>query len=118
MKCKILQRKVSVEHEIDRKGGADIPFTSSSFWRHVMFEQSMDGIVVLDPEGKVVLANPRFAGMLGYAQEELGRLHVRDWDARWIKSKVDSRMEAIGNGGHRFETECRRMNHENSSAIV
>ena len=48
--------------------------------RRLVFEQSRDGIVVLDAMGKVFEANRRFGEMLGYNPEELLELHVWDWE--------------------------------------
>ena len=49
--------------------------------RRVLFEQSKDGIFVLDASGKTIEANQSFADMLGYSVEELLQLHVWDWGA-------------------------------------
>lgn len=46
-----------------------------------LFETSFDGIVMLDAEGNVLDANPRFAEMLGYTPAEMARLSVFDWEA-------------------------------------
>ena len=51
--------------------------------RLIVFEQSNDGIVVLDKNGKVLETNRKFADMLGYSPEELMQMHVWDWDAQW-----------------------------------
>jgi PAS domain S-box-containing protein len=51
-------------------------------WRRILIDQSRDGIVVLDQNGKVYEANQRYAKMLGYSMEEVHQLHVWDWDAQ------------------------------------
>ena len=48
--------------------------------RKILIEQSRDGIVILDHQGKVREANQRFADMLGYTPEEVQDLHVWDWE--------------------------------------
>jgi len=50
--------------------------------RRILVDQSLDGIVVLDENGKVYEVNQRFAEMLGYTPEEAAELHVWDWDTQ------------------------------------
>ncbi|WP_321418669.1 ATP-binding protein [uncultured Methanomethylovorans sp.] len=49
-------------------------------WR-MLFEQSLDGLVLIDQTGKVFKANQKFAEMLGYSLDEIHELHIWDWDA-------------------------------------
>lgn len=49
-------------------------------WR-MLFEKSLDGLVLVDQTGKVFKANQKFAEMLGYSLEEVRELHIWDWDA-------------------------------------
>lgn len=49
--------------------------------RRILFEQSGDGIVLLDHRGRVEECNNRFCELLGYEPDEVLRLHVWDWDA-------------------------------------
>jgi len=46
-----------------------------------LFNTSFDGIVILDEQGKVLDANPRFSQMLGYTREEAASLSIFDWEA-------------------------------------
>lgn len=52
--------------------------------RRTLFEKVQDGIVILDQDGSVFEANPRFASMLGYTPLEAHFLRIEDWqpDAR------------------------------------
>ncbi len=76
--------------------------------RRVLFEQSPDGIVVLDQEGKVYEANRQYAQMLGYTMEEIYQLHVWDWDAQWTRQELLQRVRNITITGNHFETRHRR----------
>jgi PAS domain S-box-containing protein len=71
-------------------------------------EQSRDGIVVLDQNGKVFEANQRFADMLGYSAEELLQLHVWDWDTQWAKEQLLEMIRTVDDTGDHFETNHRR----------
>lgn len=62
---------------------AELAAAEAALRRRLLFEQSPDGIVLLDAEMKVADANPAFAGMLGYTPEELLGFHAWDWDVQW-----------------------------------
>lgn len=76
--------------------------------RHILMEQSRDGIVILDQNGKVYESNRKFAEMLGYSLEEIRQLHVWDWDARWSKEQLLQMVQSMDASGDHFETIHRR----------
>jgi two-component system cell cycle sensor histidine kinase/response regulator CckA len=76
--------------------------------RRIMVEQSRDGIVILDQNGKVHEANQKFAHMLGYTLEEVHQLYVWDWDANWTKDQLLEKVRAVDDTGDYFETRHRR----------
>jgi PAS domain S-box-containing protein len=76
--------------------------------RRILFEQSKDGIVVLDQHGKVCEANQSFADMLGYTMEEVRQLHVWDWDAQWTREELEEIIRLGDSTGAHFETRHRR----------
>ena len=73
--------------------------------RRILIDQSNDGIVVLDHEGKVWEANRRFAEMLGYTPEEVQQLHVWDWDGQWTREELLGMIDQSDASGARFETQ-------------
>jgi PAS domain S-box-containing protein len=76
--------------------------------RRILVEQSRDGIVVLDQNGKVFEANQRFADMLGYSTEELLQRYVWDWDAQWTPEQLLEMVQTVDDAGDHFETRHRR----------
>ena len=76
--------------------------------RRILVEQSSDGIVVLDQDGRVFEANQRFGEMLGYTADEVGRLHVWDWDVQWTRQELLSCLACADESGTHFETRHRR----------
>lgn len=74
----------------------------------ILVDQSRDGIVVLDQNGKVYEANQRYADMLGYSMEEVHQLHIWDWDAQWSKEQLLKMAQAVDDAGDHFETRHRR----------
>lgn len=77
-------------------------------WRRILMEQSRDGIVILDNNGSVFEANPRFAEMLGYTLEEILKLHVWDWDANYTREQLKEITRLNDNKGVFIETLHRR----------
>lgn len=76
--------------------------------RQILVEQSRDGIVVLDQDGKVYEANQQYARMLGYSMEELRQLYVWDWDTQWTKEQLMKDLQKVDEAGDHFETNHRR----------
>ncbi|MGD9116805.1 MAG: PAS domain S-box protein [Dehalococcoidia bacterium] len=77
--------------------------------RHrILIDESGDGIVILDEEGKVYEANRRFAEMLGYTPEETAKLNVWDWEASFPREQVAEMIASVGPEGDHFETRHRR----------
>ncbi|MFW6118352.1 MAG: PAS domain S-box protein [Chloroflexota bacterium] len=72
--------------------------------RRLLIDQSLDGIVVLGVDAKVVEANQRFAEMLGYTLEEVQELHTWDWDKQFPPEKLLEMGRGIDEKGLRLET--------------
>lgn len=77
-----------------------------SLWR-ILFEQSNDGVVVLNVDGGVFAANQKFVRMLGYSGEDVSRMYVWDWEALSSKAEILEMLDDINDSGERFET-CHR----------
>jgi PAS domain S-box-containing protein len=76
--------------------------------RRILIEQSSDGIVILDQNGKLYEANQRFANMLGYTLEEVRQLYVFDWEFMTPREQVLEMLQTIDEKGDHFETKHRR----------
>jgi PAS domain S-box-containing protein len=76
--------------------------------RQLLVDQSRDGIVVIDENGKVFEANLKYAQMLGYSLEEVMKLHVWDWDAQWTKAQLLEMAATVDDSGDHFVTRHRR----------
>ena len=63
--------------------------------RRVLLEQSRDGIVVLDEDGKVVEANLSFALMLGYSPAEVLQLHAWNWDVSIPRDRLVEMVHTV-----------------------
>lgn len=76
--------------------------------RRMLLEQSVDGIAMLDEDGKIVETNPSYERMLGYEKEELAELYVWDVDAHLSKAELLERMGRLDARGDLLETRVRR----------
>jgi two-component system NtrC family sensor kinase len=76
--------------------------------RRILIDQSRDGIVVLDKNGKVYEANQQFAEMLGYTPEEARQLSVFDWEFLYPREQVLEMIRTVDEAGDHFETQHRR----------
>ncbi|MEP3856388.1 MAG: diguanylate cyclase [Porticoccus sp.] len=81
--------------------------TETILWT-VLFEQSGDAMVVFRQDGSVYRANQRYVDMLGYTLEEVGSLHVWDWDVQFSKQKLQEMLLAADNSSAHFDTRHRR----------
>ncbi len=99
---------VVVFHDITEKRRQRDALADELSRRRLLLEQSRDGIVVLDKDGKVVETNRAFARMLGYSSEELLQLHVWDWDVTTPSDALKEMIRAVDETGAFFETQHRR----------
>lgn len=76
--------------------------------RRILIEQSRDGIVILDQDGRVYESNQRFADMLGYTMEEMKNLHVFNWEFQYPREQVVEMIRTVDEKGDHFETKHRR----------
>jgi len=76
--------------------------------RRILIDQSRDGIVILDQNGKVYEANQQFAEMLGYTPEEVRQLSVFDWEYLYPREQVLEMIRTVDEAGDHFETKHRR----------
>jgi len=77
-----------------------------------LMENAMDGIHVMDTQGNIIMANDAFCRMLGYTQEEVSRLNIRDWDAQFSSNELRLMLNGFSGKGILLETQYRRKNGE------
>ena len=75
----------------------------------VLMEQAADGILIADPQGRFVDANPAVCELLGYTRDEVLQLHVRDTYAADEVDVADRRLAELHDRKPlRFERRMRR----------
>ncbi len=72
----------------------------ASLVNQALFQLTSDGIHILDENGNVVEANDSFCKLLGYSREEILKMNVSDWDAKFTKKELLKKIgELIANPG-------------------
>jgi len=99
---------VHIAHDITERKRMEEALVDEATRRRILVEQSRDGIVILDQNGKVYEANQRFAEMLGYSPEETAQLHVWDWDTQWTREQLLEMLQSVDAAGDHFQTYHRR----------
>ncbi|MCC6486173.1 MAG: PAS domain S-box protein [Candidatus Hydrogenedentes bacterium] len=97
-----------VSQDISERKRVENALAEEAVRRRILVEQSRDGIVVLDQNGKVFEANQRYADMLGYTADEVRHLHVWDWDLQWTREELMEMVRSVDAAGDHFETRHRR----------
>jgi PAS domain S-box-containing protein len=92
------------DRDITERRHAEQALAEEAARRRILFEQSRDGIVVLDINGKVYEANRHYADMLGYAPDEMLGLHVWDWDLQWGRAELLEMIRLLDARGDHFAT--------------
>ncbi|MFH2133903.1 MAG: PAS domain S-box protein [Pseudomonadota bacterium] len=71
-------------------------------------DNSMEGVHVMDAQGKVIEVNAAFCDMLGYKREEAMQLNVRDWDEQFSGEELSDRFRMLTGKSATFETKHKR----------
>jgi PAS domain S-box-containing protein len=99
---------VEVARDITERKKAEQALADEATRRHILVDQSLDGIVVLDEDAKVVEANQKFAETLGYTPEEVRELHTWDWDKQYPPEKLLEMGRNVDEKGLNLETKHHR----------
>jgi PAS domain S-box-containing protein len=94
--------------EITERKQTEAALADEASRRHLLMEQSRDGIVILDQDGQVYESNRKFAEMLGYPLESMRQLNVTDWEFQHPPERVVEMIRTIDEKGDHFETRHRR----------
>lgn len=106
--AELSRQNEELQSEIANRKRAEKELADELSRREVLIDQSRDGIVILDQEGRVYETNRRFAEMLGYSREEMQQLHVWDWDAQFDREQLHEMIRTVDAKGEFFESRHRR----------
>lgn len=105
---------LSVNTDITEKIKSESLLQEAELRYRTTFEQSPDGIVILDPETfKAVEFNDVVCNILGYSRDEFQKLQINDYDITENTEETKAHVEKISKEGRDdFETKFRRKNGE------
>ncbi|MCA6215787.1 response regulator [Ideonella sp. B7] len=95
-------RDVTESHQLELQA------QESARLREALLDNAHDGIVTLDHNGAVVLANQSFCELLDRPPAEVTGLHLWDWDVQWDEPTLLAKLRAPVAGVRRFETRFRQ----------
>jgi PAS domain S-box-containing protein len=106
--------------DITKRKQAEAAFAEEAARRRILFEQSPDGILIIDPETLRFLDfNATAHQQLGYTREEFAQLTITDIDAVETKEGTRARIaEVIHKGKCSFETIQRTRHGERRNVYV
>ncbi len=80
-----IDRALSVSHDVTDRVQFSQALAASERRYRSLYESMRDGFLVTDLEWNLLEWNPAFRNLLGYDEENLGRLNIRDLTpARWV----------------------------------
>jgi PAS domain S-box-containing protein len=95
--------------DISNRKQAEANLEKESRRSEMLFNTSLDGLLVLDIQGNVIEANQSLADMLGYSLEEITNLSIYDIDARWTTEEIRRGVQEFRHDKRvKFETDHRR----------
>jgi len=94
--------------DVTERKRAEAALADEATRHRILIDESSDGIVILDENGKVYEANRRFAEMLAYSPEEVRKLNVWDWEFQYPREQVAEMIRTVDETGDHFETKHRR----------
>jgi PAS domain S-box-containing protein len=94
---------ISISTNITERKRMEQALENDAVRRRILIEQSRDGIVIIDQNGKVYEANRRFAEMHGYTPEEVLKLHLWDWEKSLPPEKLLENVQLRDEKGANFE---------------
>ena len=97
-------RILLAEHE-----DVEVKLRSGELRYRTLFEQSPDGILLIDPDTALPIEfNDRAAGQLGYSRDEFARLRISDYEAAETAEETAAHISALLDKGRgSFETRHR-----------
>ena len=99
---------ISIIHDITERKKAEKALASQLANLKALLETASDGIHILDSTGKLTQYSHSFATMLGYTEEEIQGLNVRDWDAQIPQEQLVDVIQKLIQNPEVFQTQHRK----------
>ena len=99
---------LAVVRNVTERKKIELKCAEDDIRKRIFIEESRDGIVILDEDGKVNEANKTFSNMLGYSPKEILSLYVWDWDVHFKRDVLERMHRESNEEGYQLETVHRR----------
>jgi PAS domain S-box-containing protein len=96
-----------VSRDITERKQAEEALNAQALRYKTLMETSTDSIYVLDENGDLQEANAAFLDRRGYTAADVKGLSVADWDARWTREQLQTKLRKLADSGGVFETRHR-----------
>jgi two-component system sensor histidine kinase/response regulator len=93
-----------ISRDISDRKRAEAALAEEVQRRRLLFEESLDGIVVFDEHGRVQEVNASFAHMIGHGVDDVIQMNPSAWDLNWPNEQVAAQLREGGRGSVGFET--------------
>ena len=91
--------------DITRRKTSERALRDASEYLHTILETTMDGVLVVEPDGRISLVNDSFCRMCGYTRRELIGISINRIDAVETPQETEERIQRIMKAGSEtFET--------------
>ncbi len=106
----LIARRADVLPGERAEGAAQNGVQSREALCRTIVDTALDGMLMLDEDGRVLEANAAFCDMLGVERNDVLRMHVGDWQAEFTRDQVRAMIRdgTLARGAQRFETTHRR----------
>jgi PAS domain S-box-containing protein len=96
-KAAIAKKKGVVKKPVPRNGGLgpDVKLREAEFLYHSLFNQSPDGILVIDMRGRFVDFNEAAHRQLGYTRDEFAGLRLSDIDPFQSRGEIEASIKKV-----------------------
>ncbi|WMW24942.1 PAS domain S-box protein [Methanolobus sediminis] len=99
---------IGVIQDITERKEAERRIVEEVMRRRLLIENSSDGIVIINQNGKILEANKKYAEMTGYSPDEVSAMYVWELDAKWTQEEMSLHFKNFKERPRYIETTIRR----------
>jgi PAS domain S-box-containing protein len=117
--CLILFSIIYIERLVSRERAGQEALVSAETRYRTLFNQSPDGVLLIDAQGTIVDFNDETCRQLGYMREEFRNLRIADLDAVESPEQIKTRFEKVAREGKaEFEVKHKTKSGEVRDVLV
>ncbi len=83
----------------------DLVIKEQAEYTKKLLDATLDGYILADPQGNILQVNQSYCQMVGYSEDELLTMNIRDLEGKLKPEEIEKRVaDMLRHGGARFET--------------